>query len=146
MTTIERRGFVFGIYPGGALGGDTGLLSGPPDDLEQVNACLLQLQGDSRPFVVRCYDSFQDPGSPFEIAACAPKNYVQYAVAGIRPMDLVLQFRSASGNVPGYLDFVRAKVKEHHGNLYSIQITEEPNFADGPNVIDGSYPNVPRAH
>lgn len=145
MTTREERRLVFGIYPGGAAGGDTGLLTGPPDDQKQVQACMDQLQGISRPFVVRCYDSFQDLGSPFESAACAPANYPQYAISGKRPMDLVLQFRSTSGNVAGYLDFVRARVNEHHRNLYSIQITEEANFVDGPNVIDGPYPNVRRA-
>jgi hypothetical protein len=145
MTTREERRLVFGIYPGGAAGGDTGLLAGPPDDPKQVHACLDQLQGICRPFVVRCYDSFQDPGSPLECNACAPLNYAQYAIPGKRPIDLVLQFRSASGNVSGYLDFVRARVNEHHQNLYSIQITEEANFANGPNVIDGPYPNVPRA-
>jgi hypothetical protein len=62
MTTREERRLVFGIYPGGAAGGDTGLLAGPPDDPKQVHACLNQLQGICRTFVVRCYDSFQDPG------------------------------------------------------------------------------------
>lgn len=145
MTKRERRRLVFGIYPGGAAGGDLGLLTGPLDDPKQMNACVDQLQGVSRPFVVRCYDSFQDPGSLLERSACAPLNYAQYAVAGKRPIDLVLQFRSASGNVAGYLDFVRARVEEHRQNLYSIQTTEEANFVDGPNVIDGPYPDVRRA-
>src|SRR5450432_2544723 len=136
---------VFGIYPGGSSGGDTGLLSGPPDDPTRVKACLDELQGISHPFVVRCYDSFQDPESPLGTSPCAPANYVQYAVPGVRPLELVLQFRSSSGDVLGYLDFVRSKLKAHHQHLYAVQITEEANFADGPNVIDGPYPNVRRA-
>ena len=98
-----------------------------------------------QPFIVRCYDSFQDPGSPLHNAASAPENYSQYAIAGRRPLDLVLQFRSASGDVPGYLNFTHEKLTQLHRHLYSVQITEEPNFVDGPNVIDGPYPNVKQA-
>jgi hypothetical protein len=142
MAESNQRPLVFGIYPGGASGGDTGLLSGPPDHPSQIVACLNELQGNSRPFVIRCYDSFQDPGSLFDSSSCAPANYLQYAVPDTRPLELVLQFRSASGNVSGYLDFVRAKLQQNHRHLYAVQITEEPNFVDGPNVIDGPYPNI----
>jgi hypothetical protein len=141
----NKRRLVFGIYPGGAAGGDTGLLSGPADDPKQINSCLTDLQGISRPFVVRCYDSFQDPDSPFGKLACAPQDYLQYAIPVTRPLELVLQFRSASGNVGAYLDFIRGKIKQCHSSLYAVQITEEPNFVDGPNVIDGPYPNVREA-
>jgi hypothetical protein len=139
---VHPGNLTFGIYPGGAAGGDSGLLTGPADDPSKIDACLDQLQGSSLPFVVRCYDSFQDPDSPFGKTACAPHNYSQYAREGSRPLDLVLQFRSASGNVTGYLEFVRAKIREHHASLYSLQIAEEPNFTDGPNVIDGPYPRI----
>ncbi len=57
-------------------------------------------------------------------------------------MDLVLQFRSASADIEGYLAFIRNRIELHHDYLYSLQITEEPNFKDGPDVIDGSYPEV----
>ena len=141
MTTSSRR-LVFGIYPGGVAGDDSGLLVGPPDEPDQINRCLRDLQGISRPFVVRCYDSFQDSDSPLGDTGPAPANYAQYAVSDVRPLELVLQFRSTSGDVAGYLNFVRSKLKQHHQNLYAVQITEEPNFLDGPNVIDGPYPNV----
>jgi hypothetical protein len=143
--STNKRRLVFGIYPGGASGGDRGLLSGPPDDANQIKSCLNDLQGMSRPFVVRCYDSFQDPDSPFGGAACAPQEYLQYAVPGTRPLELVLQFRSASGNIAGYLDFIRRKIEQCCPYLYAVQITEEPNFVDGPKVIDGPYPNVRQA-
>jgi hypothetical protein len=135
----------FGIYPGGAAGGDSGLLSGPADNPAQVRRCLDELQGDALPFVLRCYDSFQDRDSPFGPAFCAPANYEQYAQAGKRPLDLVLQYRSASANLDGFLAFVRGKIEKHHALLYSVQIAEEPNFADGPNVIDGPYLRVMEA-
>jgi hypothetical protein len=133
---------IFGIYPGGAAGGDQGLLTGPPDSPVEIEAALADLQGDAAPFVVRCYDSFQDPGSPYAAFPCAPPDYPRYAIHGIRPMELVLQFRSTSGNVDGYLDFVRQRVAQHADLLYAVQITEEANFTDGPTVIDGPYPNV----
>jgi hypothetical protein len=135
---------VFGIYPGGAAGGDSGLLSGPPDDPLLIRQRVGELRGLSRLFVVRCYDSFQDPDSLFLSNPCAPANYSQYATSQT-PMELVLQFRSASGDIPGYLDFLRARIERHAPNLYAVQITEEANFTDGPNVIDGPYPNVRRA-
>jgi hypothetical protein len=139
--TSSRR-LIFGIYPGGVAGDNSGLLVGPPDNPEQINRCLRDLQGVSRPFVIRCYDSFQDSGSPLGNTGPAPANYAQYAVSDVRPLELVLQFRSTSGDVAGYLDFVRSKLKQHHQDLHAVQITEEPNFLDGPNVIDGPYPNV----
>ncbi|HXM40370.1 MAG TPA: hypothetical protein VN924_03915 [Bryobacteraceae bacterium] len=144
MTSSKRR-LVFGLYPGGMAGGDTGLLSGPPDDQARVKSCLDELQGNCRPFVVRCYDSFQDPDSPLAATPCAPLDYLQYAIPAVRPLELVLQFRSASGNVSGFVDFVRWQLERSHAHLYSVQITEEANFADGPPVIDGRYPDVLRA-
>jgi len=133
---------IFGIYPGGMAGGDSGLLTGPPDRFEIASAALTELQGNAPRFIVRCYDSFQDPGSPLWNAPCAPKDFVRYAVRGSRPMDLVLQYRSAEGNVSGYVDFVRDRIDQYAHLLYSVQITEEANFTDGPPVIDGPYPDV----
>lgn len=142
MPVAPSQPLIFGIYPGGPVGAETGLLQGLPDDPSKIHPLLDDLQGNTRPFVVRCYDSFQDPGSPLAAIASAPQNYAQYARKDARLLDLVLQFRSASGDVSGYLDFVRSRIHEHHHCLYSIQITEEPNFTNGPNIIDGPYPNV----
>ena len=51
----------FGIYPGSAVG-DTGP-AGPPDRPDQINEALGQLQGlPGRPFTVRAYDLYADPG------------------------------------------------------------------------------------
>jgi hypothetical protein len=145
MAVSPSRPLIFGIYPGGPVGAETGLLQGLPDDPFKIHPLLDDLQGNTRPFVVRCYDSFQDHGSPLATIASAPQNYAQYARKDARPLDLVLQFRSASGDLSAYLDFVRSRINEHHHLLYSIQITEEPNFTNGPNIIDGPYPNVQRA-
>jgi hypothetical protein len=140
--TPRQRQLTFGIYPGGMAGGDQGLLTGPPEDFERVDVELGALQGDARRFIVRCYDSFQDPGSPLWGTPSAPKDFERYAQPPGRPMDLVLQFRSEAGNVAGYLDFVRDRIRRYAPLLYSVQITEEANFTSGPSVIDGPYPSV----
>ena len=57
------RPLTFGVYPGGVAGGDQGLLTGPPDNFELADAALIALQGGAKRFIVRCYDSFQDPRS-----------------------------------------------------------------------------------
>lgn len=120
------------------------MLTGPPDDFERVTAALRDLQGDRRLFTVRCYDSFQDANSPFRHAPSAPTDFVRYAHE-CRPLDLVLQYRSASADVEGYLSFLSSRIQRYARLLYSVQITEEPNFVDGPDVIDGPYPEVARA-
>jgi hypothetical protein len=138
----KGRGLTFGIYPGGAVGGESGILSGPPDDLEKVNACLDHLQQNSHPFVVRCYDSYQDADSPLRGTPSAPKGYPLYIAFPRRQLELVLQFRSSSGDIPSYLKFVREKIQQHANILYAVQITEESNFTNGPDIIDGAYAKV----
>jgi len=137
--------FDCGIYPGGMAGSDTGILTGVPDDLDAAVAALAELQGDAPRLIVRCYDSFQDEGSTLWNNPSAPRDFVRYAAPPQRPMDLVLQYRSASADVAGYLDFVRRRIDDYAPLLYSVQITEEANFVEGPPVIDGPYPEVARA-
>ena len=137
-------GLVFGIYPGGAAGSDDGIAAGPPDDPERVEGCLDKLQGDSQPFVIRVYERFSDADRPSRWAPRTPPNYERYGRSG-RPLDLVLMFQSAGGDVPGYLRFVRGLIERHAACLYSVQITEEANFTGGPDAIDGPYPNVRQA-
>jgi hypothetical protein len=61
LTSSTRPGLTFGIYPGSAVG-DVGL-AGPPDRPDRINQALDQLQGPGgRPFIVRAYDVYADPG------------------------------------------------------------------------------------
>ncbi len=143
--SLPEVAFDFGIYPGGAAGGDAGLLTGLADDPAAIIDCLDRLQGSSARLIVRVYDSFQDAGSPLEKTATAPSDYARYAIAERRPLDLVLQYRSATADIDGYLALIRSRIELHHKHLYSVQITEEPNFKGGPDVIDGPYPEVLRA-
>jgi hypothetical protein len=84
------------------VGGDQGLLTGPSDNFELADAALEALQGCAKRLIVRCYASFQDPGSPLWAAPHAPKDFGRYAKPPARPMDLVLQLRSEAGNVVAY--------------------------------------------
>lgn len=132
---------VFGIYPGGQAGSHEGMVIGVPDDPTQIRRCLDELQGDSRPFVVRAYERFSDRESPSPFAARQPEDYEQYAENG-RLLDLVLLFQSRRGDVEGYREFATEVVTRHASRLYSVQVTEEASFANGPDVVDGGYPNV----
>ncbi|MFD0900606.1 hypothetical protein [Actinomadura sediminis] len=130
----------FGIYPGGVTGDDEGgLATGPADDPAEILAALRTLQGNG-PFLVRGYRAFTDPGRP---RTETPQDVERYAGEG-RRLDLVVQYQSESGDVPGYLEFVREVVRRHGPLTATLQITEEPNVA-GIATLDGHYPGVRRA-
>jgi hypothetical protein len=144
MDRANDGGLVFGIYPGGDNGGDEGLIQGRPADPAAIQQALAHLQGRAPGFVVRVYERFCDASDVSGRPQRTPEAYAQYARDG-RRLDLVLMFQSASGDVPGFLEFVRARVREHAPHLYSVQVTEEANFTTGPDVIDGPYPRVREA-
>ncbi|WP_246258183.1 hypothetical protein [Amycolatopsis anabasis] len=142
----ERNGLVFGIYPGGAAGDDSGgLATGAPDDPHRISAALDRLQGRSgRPFLVRAYVSFTDAtplGEPHPTAT--PADAARYTGDG-RALDLVAQYQSASGNVTGYCAFLRELVAQYGAVTSTLQVTEEPNMTDQP-TLDGYYPAVAEA-
>lgn len=141
---ISSQRLVFGIYPGGEAGSDQGMAIGPPDAALRITDCLDRLQGESRPFVVRAYERYSDPKNPSRWPAQAPENYEQYWRPD-RPLDLVVLFQSARGDVAGYLAFVRDIIQRHGERLYTLQITEEANFTGAPDALDGYYPEVRRA-
>ena len=134
--------FLFGVYPGAAAGDDAGgLASGVPDDPASVHAALDDLQGpDATPLLVRCYAPFMDDAGPGRTDIAAPARAESYAVNG-RRLDLVLQYRSASGDVEGYVAFVRNAVQRYGAITRTVQITEEPNVT-GNAMLDGDYPDV----
>ncbi|MFI0718834.1 hypothetical protein [Streptomyces sp. NPDC021224] len=130
--------FTFGIYPGAALGGETGLIApARPDDPRRIADALDTLQGDAGTFLVRAYRAFGDPGLPD-----TPADPASYATRG-RALDLVLTFRDPHGDVDGWLDFVSETVRTDGAHLARLQIAEEPN-ANLP-VLDGSTPHVKEA-
>jgi hypothetical protein len=140
MTPTIRPGLTFGIYPGSALGDVEP--AGPADRPDQINQALDQLQGPAgRPFLVRAYDKYVDPGdttrtTPFQ----APAGYDRYLGRG-RMLDLVAQYHSRSGDIEGYCAFIERLIDSHVDHLATLQIGEEPNITDNPN-LDGAYPRV----
>ncbi|WP_432158350.1 hypothetical protein [Streptomyces sp. bgisy153] len=128
----------FGIYPGGILGDDQGIVRPVRPDLpDRITEALDALQGDTTTLSVRAYRSFAATVTPLEPPTPAdPETYLQRG----RKLDLVLQFREPSGKLEGWLEFVREAVRTGGPHLASVQICEEPN-ADLP-VVDGSSPNV----
>ncbi|MGX1541452.1 hypothetical protein [Streptomyces adustus] len=146
MTRTARDGLLFGIYPGGVAGDDTGgLAGGPPDDPALVSSALDRLQGrPGRPFLVRAYTVFDDTtrlGRPH--ATAAPAAAAQYAVRG-RRLDLVAQYRSPAGDVDGYCAFLGELVEQYGAVTSTLQVTEEPNVTSNP-TLDGYYPAVHEA-
>ncbi|MCH6163823.1 hypothetical protein [Streptomyces marispadix] len=128
----------FGIYPGGLLGDDKGIVHPVrPDVPDRITEALDALQGDAATLRVRAYQSFAPTVTPLEPPT--PTDPATYAQRG-RKLDLVLQFREPSGELEGWPGFVREAVRAGGPRLASVQICEEPN-ADLP-VVDGSTPNV----
>jgi hypothetical protein len=137
--------FLFGVYPGGELGGETGLLRGKPDDPLKIEKALQSLEKNLRhPLIIRNYKKFCDFESPAEPGEPEGTDYIPF-VDQNRRLDLVVMFQSERGNVSGYLDYIKDIIRQYGKLLYSLQITEEANFSDGPNIIDGPYPNVRQA-
>ncbi|MEU6370287.1 hypothetical protein ABZ876_32340 [Streptomyces sp. NPDC046931] len=130
-----------GIYPGGLLGDDHGIVHPvSPDVPDRIIEALDQLQGDTAGLSVRAYRPFSGTETPLEPPTPAdPQSYLQRG----RTLDLVLQFREPSGELDGWPEFVREAIRTGGPHLASVQICEEPN-ARLP-IVDGSIPNVRNA-
>jgi hypothetical protein len=133
----------FGIYPGSAVG-DTGP-AGPPDRPDMISQALAQLQGSpDRPFTVRAYDAYADPGDTVHaIALQAPAGYDRYLGSG-RTLDLVAQYHSRSGDIDGYCAFIEKLIDRHGEHIATLQVGEEPNVTGNP-LLDGAYPRITEA-
>ncbi|MFF2042066.1 hypothetical protein ACFVVX_16690 [Kitasatospora sp. NPDC058170] len=133
--------FTFGIYPGAALGSDTGIVHPvSPDRPERITAALRRLQGGAPTLLVRAYRPYPAGAGPDTRAT--PADPVRHLGEG-RRLDLVLTFREPGDALDGWLDFVRATVRTDGPHLATLQLCEEPNV-DLP-VLDGSMPNVRQA-
>jgi hypothetical protein len=135
---------VFGVYPGGEAGTDTGMAEGRPGDPAAIEGAIARLQGGRAPFVLRVYERFSDAAHPSPYPTTSPPGYEQYLAEG-RRLDAVLMFQSKDGDVPAFVDWVRAHVRRLAPQLFSVQVTEEASFTHGPDAIDGSYPRVREA-
>jgi hypothetical protein len=132
-------GLTFGCYAGGLGETEDGSITpGPPEDPERIGAALDALHGES-PFLVRAYLHYSDaePG-----VLWAPPRPERYAT-GTRKLDLAVCFREPGTDLSGWLDFLRALLREHGPRLAKIQVAEEANHA-GPGG-DGAFPAVRQA-
>jgi hypothetical protein len=130
----------FGIYPGSAIA-DIGA-PGPPDRPARITQALRELQGaPGRPFLVRAYDVYTDPGDTGHVSMLqTPPGYGRYLGEG-RALDLVVQYHSRSGDVDGYCAHIEKLIERHGEHLATLQVGEEPNITGNPS-LDGAYPRV----
>lgn len=127
----------FGIYPGGLLGNERGIVHPvSPDEPDRINEALDELQGAAATLSVRAYRSFAATVTPYGPTPADPHAHLRRG----RTLDLVLQFREPSGALDGWPEFVREAVRSGGPGLASVQICEEPNLDLPP--VDGSVPNV----
>lgn len=139
MQSKKRKNFVFGIYPGSAVGEGSGLCKGKPDDHKQIIDALKILQGEKSSFLVRSYlhyigDEKTDNHTPV--------NPEQYATDG-RKLDLVLCFQTNEEDLTGWNHIIKKMIKKYGSYLESLQITEEANVQVP--YLDGNFKNVRQA-
>ncbi|MFG1794573.1 hypothetical protein [Nocardia sp. NPDC049149] len=129
----------FGIYPGGLGADEQGVITpGPPEQAERIGVALDELHG-AHPFLVRGYRLYGDGAGAVREA---PPKVAQYVLAH-RKIDLVVCFRDSGNDLTGWLDFLRAQLREFGPQLASLQVAEEANHS-GPGG-DGGFPAVRQA-
>jgi hypothetical protein len=154
MTSSHRSGnppravpepLVFGVYPGGAAGtvGPAGQTR--PEVPEARTRALRRLRGGVRPFVLHLYESYTRPSDAAAVPPWLASEIAGYTTDGFR-VELVLAYRPAdrSGDVDGFTDFVRARVRQLAGDpgVAILQVTNEANVSGAPDAADGAYPGA----
>ncbi len=130
----------FGVFPLGLAGSPEGVASGRPDDFGRIAAALALLRGDGRPPLVRMYVSWEGRPSTARVMA-----QIGQLAAGPGPLDLVLCYRDAAGDVGGWAEFVGQVVVAYGGRLAAVQVTGEANLTTVPAAADGAYPGAAEA-
>ncbi|MGH3206751.1 MAG: hypothetical protein ACRDNO_03215, partial [Trebonia sp.] len=127
MNDDPPNALTFGIYPGGAMGNTE--LTGPRDRPDKINQALDELQGSAdRPFIVRAYDVYADPGDTVHATTLqAPAGYGRYLGHG-RTLGLVAQYHSRSADIDGYCAFIEKLIDSHGERIATLQVAEEPNI------------------
>jgi hypothetical protein len=137
---------VFGIYPGGAAGTVGASGQTRPELPDARRQALRQLRGaDTRPFVVHLYDSYTRPSDAAAMPSSLSSQIADYTADHFQ-IELVLTYRPAdeSGDVKGFTQFVRARVRQLAPNrrVVHVQVTNEANVTGAPNAADGAYPGA----
>ncbi len=141
MAETQTRPLTFGIYAGSAAGEGEDMLRGPADNPDWIDWALDQLQDTQRTFIVRAYEWYIGGG---QCKNLTPVQFEQYAING-RQVDLVLCHRDPTGDLAGWLDFIRRTIQQYGPVLAMLQIAEEPNNPDAAKGGDGSFPRVHEA-
>ena len=113
---------------------------GPPDDFGAIGQAFAELAGDGRALLPRMYVVWSGPASSDEVLA----QVEQLASIGI-PLDLVLCYRDAGGDVAAWTAFVTQVVARHGRALAAVQVTGEPNLTGAGAAADGAFPGARRA-
>jgi hypothetical protein len=145
-SALRAPPLVFGIYPGGEAGtvGPSGITV-PAHPAKAISA-LQRLRPPDRSFVLHIYASYSGSVSP-SAADQVGAEIASYTAGGFQ-IELVLTYRPVNGrpaiNVAGFTDFARATVRSFGTNpdFVALQITNEANIRNGPNVADGYYPGA----
>jgi len=137
---------VFGIYPGGAAGtvGPSGRAR--PEVPRARRQALRRLRGsDARPFVLHLYDSYTRPSDAAAVPPRLASQIARYTADNFQ-VELVLAYRpdDRAGDVAGFTDFVRARVRQLASNpdIAHLQVTNEANVVEAPEAADGAYPDA----
>lgn len=142
MCSAGAPRLTFGVYPGGMLASSR-MSSGRPNDPAQIKKVVGMLNVSKKPFLIRSYLHYNDSRSSWTGRDTFPEDFLQYSGDG-KQIDLVLSYNSLSGNVEGWVDFVKKAVRSYGSKVAMLQVTEEPNLNISP-VIDGSFPKVREA-
>ena len=136
---------VFGVYPGGAAGAVGPAGQTRPEVPEARRDALRRLRGGVRPFVLRLYESYTRPSDAAAVPPWLASEIAGYTADGFH-VELVLAYRPAdrSGDVAGFTDFVRARVRQLAGDpgVAILQVTNEANVPGAPDAADGAYPGA----
>lgn len=136
------RPIVFGIYPGGGAGAVGPSGETRPEAPELRRRALLALRPAGRPFVLHLYDEYRRPSDAATVTPRLADQIAGYMADGFK-IELVLRYRPsrAGGDVAGFVDFVRARVRQLGPNrsVTHVQVTNEANVAGAPNAADGAY-------
>lgn len=130
----------FGIYIGSVAGTDSELAIGQPDNPSKINSALSEIQKDDCTIVIRGYIQYLGDS---KLAYEAPENILQYSNE-TRKIDLVLCYRSISYHKTDWENTIKSVIQRFGDELYSLQITEEPNLRVSFSG-DGGFEDIEKA-
>ena len=131
---------IFGIYPGGVAGTDTGLTTGKPDDPSLIQQALAQLQPAGSNLIIRGYLHYNGSN---ETADEAPVQVEQHITKN-HTLDLVVCYRAQELDETLWTNTIKKIIYRYGEKLNSIQITEEPNLKNAY-AGDGHFKDIERA-